>query len=91
MENDICYCYKPLVARSIVWEIFSSFTALSFTSSEVDELEKSNCSVKLGIPSFVSMIEFNLNKNSGKKNAGGLLSRQCFTYSHLKCFSSQSH
>ena len=38
-----------------IWEIFSLFTALSFTSSEVDELEKSNCSVKLGISLFVSM------------------------------------
>ena len=30
---------------------------LSFTYSEVDELEMSNCSVKLGISSFVSMTE----------------------------------
>ena len=44
-----------LAQFSGIWEIFSLFTALLFTSSEVDELEKSNCSVKLGISLFVSM------------------------------------
>ena len=43
----------------------------SLHSSEEDELEKSSCSVKLGISLFDSMIE--LNVNSGK-NAGDLLS-----------------
>ena len=31
-----------LAQFSGIWEIFSLFTALLFTSSEVDELEKSN-------------------------------------------------
>ena len=57
-----------LLARfSGIWEIFLSFTALSFTSSEVDELEKLNCSAKLGISSFVSMIELQCKQTLGKK------------------------
>ena len=44
-----------LARFSGIWEIFSSFIVLSFTSSEVDELEKSTCSVKLGIALFVCL------------------------------------
>ena len=80
-----------LARFSGIWEIFSSFIVLSFTSSEVDELEKSTCSVKLGIALFVclfvclfvSTIELNVNKHSAEENAGGLLSCQHSIYSHL--------
>ena len=84
LENDILINVIKVVARSVFWRLGNIFlvSLLSFTSSEVDELEKWNCSVKLGISSFVSMIELNVN---------GLLSRQRFLCSHLKWCSSQSH
>ena len=76
MNNNNVANLLLLAQFSGIWEVFSLFTALSFTSSEVDELEKSNCRVKLGISLFIFMIEFNVNSHLGEKNASDLLSHQ---------------